>query len=135
MNPMDTYGGDISVTLHNTTINTKNLFNNSSRNNFTATAMGNFSDLLSDYSVHNSKLAAYQPNTTMKNAPSSHTMYKFPKNSSRLHTLRKSANIVQAVQTETEKSRLNLVSSNNQEVRMSIDSNLLKYLYPVTTKQ
>lgn len=134
MNPMDTYGGDISVTLHNTTINTKNLFNNSSRNNFTATAMGNFSDLLSDYSVHNSKLAAYQPNTTMKNAPSSHTMYKFPKNSSRLHTLRKSANIVQAVQTETEKSRLNLVSSNNQEVRMSIDSNLLKYLYPVTTK-
>ena len=134
MNPMDTYGGDISVTLHNTTINTKNLFNNSSRNNFTATAMGNFSDLLSDYSVHNSKLAAYQPNTTMKNAPSSHTMYKFPKNSSRLHTLRKSANIVQAVQTETEKSRLNLVSSKNQEVRMSIDSNLLKYLYPVTTK-
>ena len=96
--------------------------------------MGNFSDLLSDYSVHNSKLAAYQPNTTMKNAPSSHTMYKFPKNSSRLHTLRKSANIVQAVQTETEKSRLNLVSTNNQEVRMSIDSNLLKYLYPVTTK-
>lgn len=56
--------------------------------------MGNFSDLLSDYSVHNSKLAAYQPNTTMKNAPSSQTMYKFPKNSSRLHTLRKSANIV-----------------------------------------
>jgi hypothetical protein len=134
MNPMDTYGGDISVTLHNTTINTKHLFNNSSRNNFTATAMGNFSDLLSDYSVHNSKLAAYQPNTTMKNAPSSHTIYKFPKNSSRLHTLRKSANIVQAVQTETEKSRLNLVSTNNQEVRMSIDSNLLKYLYPVTTK-
>jgi hypothetical protein len=94
MNPMDTYGGDISVSLRNSTLNTKHLFNNSSRNNFTVTAMGNFSDLLSDYSVHNSKMPAYQPNTTMKNAPSSHTMYKFPKNSSRLHTLRKSANIV-----------------------------------------
>jgi hypothetical protein len=59
MNPIDTYGGDISVSLRNSTLNTKHLFNNSSRNNFTVTAMGNFSDLLSDYSVHNSKMAAY----------------------------------------------------------------------------
>lgn len=73
MNPMDTYGAsEVSVSLHNTTINTKHLFNNSSRNNFTATAMGNFSELLSDYSTHNSKMAVYihHPNTTMKNAPS-----------------------------------------------------------------
>ena len=100
MNPMDTYGTtDASFSIHNTTNNTKNLFNNSSRNNFTATALGNFSELLSDYSTHNSKMAVYNhhPNTTMKNAPSSQTMYKLPKNSSRLHTLRKSANIVQAV--------------------------------------
>jgi len=62
-NPMDTYGLDTSASFNNTAIYTKHqqMLNSSSRNNFTSTMMGNFSDLLSDYSVHNSKMAAYQP--------------------------------------------------------------------------